>query len=240
MPALSSLLFAVSLLCTSTLSRPLNPPSVTLVPRVYNPNDSDLPPSVLQVCEAGVNSTSVSNSTMFGNSQVVMTTGACTPANVTDPVMGADSVQTCMTAANDCQSRFGSLFQGNGYVGKCGTPCDSTCYPGSNGPDPNDCQTIANSLRTHNPLVFTLNPNNFLLLSYKTCGIGFQNQIAASSIGCSQQIIYDYPDMADVLQYLAWNCQSSQGARGGRCTSRSGVYQSTVPDFYVQVYPNTS
>lgn len=148
---------------------------------------------------------------------------------------------------------------------------------------------------------FHLEPNNYVLLSYGTCGIGiqvsvrrcanssegkrgwgltarFQNQIASSPIGCSQRmcVLYtshpatpalilslslifqglctsttcaplflrvfslltspmqDYPDWAAVAHYLAWNCQAAQGANGGRCTGRTGIYQKNVPDFYIQ------
>jgi hypothetical protein len=46
--------------------------------------------------------------------------------------------------------------------------------------------------------------------------------------------IYDYQDVAAISNYLAWNCQAAQGARGGVCRANSGLYQPSVPDFYVQ------
>lgn len=234
----SMLLFT---LCTSTLSRPLAAPATVHVPRAYSPNDPDLPPAVQTVCQGGVNATTVANSSTFA-AGVVLTTGACAPSNSGSDTATIDAVPAvrpvCATAANNCQSRFGNQFSGNGYVAKCGAPCDSTCYPGTNGPDPNDCEHIISSLYAQSPQLFTLSQNNYLLLTYQTCGIGFQNQIAASTIGCSQQIIYDYTDVAQISHYLAWNCQGAQNARGGTCRARGGTYQPSVPDFYVQVYRN--
>jgi hypothetical protein len=32
---------------------------------------------------------------------------------------------SCPVAANNCVSRFGSAYQGQGYVSKCGAPCAS-------------------------------------------------------------------------------------------------------------------
>lgn len=230
-------------LCTSTFSRPLAAPAIVHVPRAYSPNDPDLPPAVQTVCQGGVNATTVANSTTFA-AGVVLTVGTCAPSNVGTEPFTVDAVPAvrpaCATAANNCQSRFGSQFSGNGYVAKCGAPCTSSCYPGTNGPDPNDCQHIVNSLYAQSPQLFTLSTNNYLLLTYQTCGIGFQNQIAGSSIGCSQTIIYDYTDVAQISNYLAWNCQGAQNARGGACTATGGIYQTSVPDFYVQVYQNGS
>lgn len=232
-------------LCSSTLSRPLSAPSIVNVPRAYSPNDPDLPPAILTVCDGGVNATTVDNSTVFSEG-VVLTTGSCTPANIA--VASVESVEnipavrpSCPSAANNCASRFGSQFAGSSVVGKCGAPCSSSCYPGSNGPDPNDCQFIINGLLAQSPQLFTLSQNKYLLLSHGTCGVGFQNQIAAPSVGsCPQTILYDYQDVATIANYLAWNCQGAQGARGGACRANAGLYQPSVPDFYVQVYQNAS
>lgn len=49
--------------------------------------------------------------------------------------------------------------------------------------------------------------------------------------------IYDYTDVAQISNYLAWNCQGAQNARGGACTATGGIYQTSVPDFYVQWVP---
>lgn len=46
-------------------------------------------------------------------------------------------------------------------------------------------------------------------------------------------MIYDYRDWAGVGNFLAFNCQASQGARGGNCLADTGIY-TNVPDFFIQ------
>jgi len=207
-------------------------------------NDTNLPPAVRSVCPGGTSPASITNTTVLP-SGVSMTTGVChhdggdqwEPATV-DLAAVVDS-PSCPIAPNDCVSRFGTANQGQGFVGECGAPCSSSCYQGTGGPDPNDCQHIANALFAQSPQLFVLYPFNFVLLSYNSCGTGIQNQIAAASIsGCSQTMIYDYTDWAGIAQYLAWTCQAFVGANGGKCTANAGLYQPYTNDFYVQVYAN--
>lgn len=231
-------------LWSTILARPfLSAPS--LVPRAYDIEDPSLPAAVKTVCIGGANATTVMDSLPYGTDGAFLTTGSCAPPETTtsdssdtpsDSSLAAR--QACRGTPNDCVSRFGTQFSGQGFVSKCGAPCTSACYPGSGGPDPNDCQFMINSLYNNSPQLFTLTANKFLLFTYKTCGIGLQNQIASSPVGCSQTMVYDYSDIGSVARYLAWNCQGSQGARGGRCTGNTGVFQSNIPDFYVQVYRN--
>ncbi|PVF93804.1 hypothetical protein CPB86DRAFT_829039 [Serendipita vermifera] len=61
------------------------------------------------------------------------------------------------------------------------------------------------------------------------------NQIVSPGNGCSQKMIYDWPDWAGTGSYLAWNCQVAQNARGGICIGDTGLYQSGTHDFFVQV-----
>jgi len=152
----------------------------------------------------------------------------------------------CPTVPNTCQWSFSSVFPGDwinrGWVQKCGASCSSSCFPidtGGPGPDPNDCQRIFNSMLARPDQVFALEPNNFLLFTVRTCGVGIQNQIAANpwNWGCSQKMIYDYRDLAGVGNFLAFNCQAAQGARGGICVGDTGIY-TDVPDFFIQVYGN--
>ena len=83
--------------------------------------------------------------------------------------------------------------------------------------------------------VFTVEPGSFLLYTVSTCGTGIQNQIAANPTNgaCSRKMIYDYTDWAGVGNYLAWNCQAAQRARGGICMANSGIF-TNVPDFFIQ------
>jgi hypothetical protein len=98
-----------------------------------------------------MNATTVLESVPFGDDGVVITKGYCTPPDsdsdsgtavrsilvltfcfdVFMPAVNLAAVPvrrpTCVTAQNDCVARFGGLFQGNGWVSKCGAPCFSVC-----------------------------------------------------------------------------------------------------------------
>jgi len=230
--SLWSSIFARPFLATAPLSR-----------RGYSLSSDDprLPAAVQSICPGGLNATTVSSSIPFGTGGASLTTGSCKPQAPAPASNNTVNRATCQTAPNDCSSRFSSewgQYSGQGFVAKCGDPCSSTCYPGGDGPDPNDCQIMINTLYAQSQQLFTLGPNAFYLFSDQTCGIGIQNQIASSPIGCSQTMVYDYSDVASIAQYLAWNCQAAQGAQGGRCLGNTGLYQLSIPDFYVQVYRN--
>ncbi|PVF93805.1 hypothetical protein CPB86DRAFT_829040 [Serendipita vermifera] len=161
-----------------------------LVPRAIQADDPSLPSALASICPGGLNATTVDSSEHLGAGGVVVATGFCNPPETSseeDTVPKLAARQSCPTAPNDCVSRFGTMYQGDGWVSKCGAPC-----------------TI--------------------------------NQIAASSIGCSQEMIYEHPDVADIGHYIAWNCQAAQNARGGQCLGDTSLYQSGTHDFYVQVY----
>jgi len=227
-------------LISCVLGRPAIPSIDRRSPVVEN---SDLPPAVSSVCEGGMNATTILNMTSFGTDGVMMTKGMCAPANKTaiasspEEERGLEERQNCAVAPNNCVSRFGNMFQGHGWVSKCGATCTSSCYYGSGGPNPYDCAHITDSLYNNATKLFVLQPYEFILLTYATCGTGIQNQIGFSSIGCSQTMIYDTQDWSGIGNYLAFNCQSQQGARGGRCTGDTRLFQN-VPDYYIQIYRN--
>jgi len=135
----------------------------------------------------------------------------------------------CNIPPNSCSDRF---WQSNGILGysRCGAQCDSECYWGNDGPDPNDCEVVFNWFRNgvESP-IFTLERDRFLLYRYQTCGTGFQNQIQSPSWACNANIIYDFPDWAAIGSHLAWSCAAPAGARGGKCVASSN-------DFYTQVF----
>lgn len=45
----------------------------------YSVDDPDMPPAVRSICPGGANTTTITNSTMLGESGVRMTTGVCGP-----------------------------------------------------------------------------------------------------------------------------------------------------------------
>ncbi|KZS97295.1 hypothetical protein SISNIDRAFT_493458 [Sistotremastrum niveocremeum HHB9708] len=91
----------------------------------------------------------------------------------------------------------------------CGAPCTTYCIGGSGGPNPNDCSVIATDY--HNDGEFTLTANNYLIWTYGSCEI--------SMYANGQDIVYcwDYNNLAGVINYVAWNCQSQENAKGGTC-----------------------
>jgi hypothetical protein len=112
-------------------------------------DDPSLPAALKSVCKGGMNATTVLESKPFGSDGVVITKGYCTPPDsdsgsgtAVHPISvltfcidirmpavnlaaSPASRPSCVTALNDCVGRFGGLFQGNGWVSKCGAPCFS-------------------------------------------------------------------------------------------------------------------
>ncbi|PVF98650.1 hypothetical protein CPB86DRAFT_784479 [Serendipita vermifera] len=235
----------VSLLSTA-VARPLAA-AEPLVPRSYSVYDNDLPRAVQTVCPGGANSTNVTNSQTFnGRSDIRVTTGSCIPHRTRpgshDPPSNftVEALPSCFTPLDGCLPRFGAQFSGQGFVPKCGAPCRSACYPGTGGPNPNDCEFMINSMLNSRQQLFTLTTDNFVLFTHNSCGIGVQNQIAPSinPPGCTRNMLYNYQDVGSIARYLAWNCQAAQNARGGKCEATFGSYQTNIPDYYVQVYAN--
>jgi len=116
---------------------------------------------------------------------------------------------------------------------RCGEECDSDCYWGDNGPDPNDCQVIFNNFLARFDQVFNVGHAKFVLFTFGSCGTGIQNQIVPNSEDCASDLLYDYTDWAGVGHFLATSCQAGQGARGGKCLAAN-----TNSDFFLQVYKN--
>ncbi|CAG7850186.1 SubName: Full=Uncharacterized protein {ECO:0000313/EMBL:CCA72953.1} [Serendipita indica DSM 11827] len=217
------------------------------VRRAYSVDDPSLPAAVRTICDGGVNATTVLSSTelLFNGTVGHLTTGTCTLPQVgqaSSGPSGGDGLRapSCPTARNNCAIRFGNNGFDSNAVSKCGAPCTSSCYSGNpgGGPDPNDCEYAIGLLFARNPQLFTLPTGGYNLFTWRSCGIGIQNQIVSSGAPCTQRMQYDYADVANVARYLAWNCQAAQNAHGGRCTADSGVYVPNFPDFYIQVYRN--
>jgi hypothetical protein len=190
-----------------------------------------VPPAVDTVCDGKKGIPQSVNKTPFFN--VTITAGDCPPVkpnprpSITSKLLRPQA--GCNYPPNICSS-----FPGGGNIlgfAQCGAQCNSDCYFGSGGPDPNDCEKIFNYFRTRPDKIFQVGPNKFLLFTYGTCGTAIQNQIGNQGQDCNTSIIYDYPDWGNVGSYLAWNCQGNQGARGGKC-------QNPANNFYIQVYRN--
>ncbi|KAI0032446.1 hypothetical protein K488DRAFT_49945 [Vararia minispora EC-137] len=102
----------------------------------------------------------------------------------------------------------------------CGNTCNTNCFPGQvgTGPNPYDCQIIANALLYDNQNVgslFTTNPTNgtaVLTMQYSTCKALFVDQAGVALQYCRS-------DFSSLVEYLAFNCQAQQNAHGGNCVA---------------------
>ncbi|KDQ50527.1 hypothetical protein JAAARDRAFT_41987 [Jaapia argillacea MUCL 33604] len=93
----------------------------------------------------------------------------------------------------------------------CGASCTTYCYtPAGGGPDPNDCQALANGVSGGSG--YTITAGTYLTLTYGSCEVQQSNLISPS-----QDLYYCPSDLAGVVSYIAWNCQATQNAHGGYC-----------------------
>ncbi|EGO19772.1 hypothetical protein SERLADRAFT_400865 [Serpula lacrymans var. lacrymans S7.9] len=105
----------------------------------------------------------------------------------------------------------------NASTNVCGANCTTNCFtPSGGGPDPNDCQVISNALlyETNNSVPTfnaTLNTTG-VYMQYQTCETFFLNQATTNLTYCNQ-------DWAQVVEYVAFNCQATQNAHGGNCVA---------------------
>ncbi|KDQ50524.1 hypothetical protein JAAARDRAFT_199924 [Jaapia argillacea MUCL 33604] len=92
----------------------------------------------------------------------------------------------------------------------CGAPCTTYCYnPAGGGPDPNDCQALADGFDGSG---YTVPAGYALIWSYGSCEV-YQSNILSPA----EDIYYCYNDLAGIITYIGWNCQATQNAHGGYC-----------------------
>ncbi|KAJ7171205.1 hypothetical protein C8R46DRAFT_1216792 [Mycena filopes] len=103
-------------------------------------------------------------------------------------------------------------------VDVCGNTCDTICFtPSGGGPNPNDCNVIADALlydsQNIGPL-FTIGTgtNNTVVMQYASCLTFFVNQDPAP-------IAYCRNDWSSLVKIIAPNCQATQNAHGGKCVA---------------------
>jgi len=109
----------------------------------------------------------------------------------------------------------------------CATACNTNCFlPSGGGPNPNDCTVIAdaalyNGQNTSPTFTTGTGTGNTWVFKYSSCEAQFVNQDSSS-------IVYCCTDLANNINNLAWNCQSTQNAHGGNCVA-------TDQSYYIQV-----
>ncbi|KIM86519.1 hypothetical protein PILCRDRAFT_306601 [Piloderma croceum F 1598] len=136
---------------------------------------------------------------------------------------------SCVTSASPPEVSAALATHKNGPTNVCGLACTTHCYNGSGGPNPNDCQVIADALLYesqnigNNVEVGAAGPNltNYLTMIYASCKSTLVNQLATN-------ITYCRNDWAGITGYIGANCQSTQKAKGGICVE-------TKKKFFVQV-----
>ncbi|TCD66362.1 hypothetical protein EIP91_001468 [Steccherinum ochraceum] len=111
----------------------------------------------------------------------------------------------------------------------CGAECDTHCFnPSGGGPDPNDCNVIADALRYDSQDIseeFNITTSNALfVLQYHSCQSFFVNQAGTTDL------TYCRSDWAAVIDYVAFNCQAPQNAHGGLCLA-------ATQQWFIQVQP---
>jgi len=170
---------------------------------------SDIPSNVKDVCD----SAAIASEQYFGdNDEVKMTSFSCANGLTGDAGSG-----------NSTEGDSGSMQVPTNV---CGTQCNVNCFGPSwqgGGPDPNDCQKIANTMANY--------PQNELLITQSvpiaqfqvgSCYTMFVNKV-------SKDLQYCYKDWANHLHDVAFNCQAPNNAHGGRCDAQSNNY-------YIEAY----
>ncbi|KAL0959099.1 hypothetical protein HGRIS_014397 [Hohenbuehelia grisea] len=100
----------------------------------------------------------------------------------------------------------------------CGANCKTNCFAGgTGGPDPNNCHIIADAIRFDSQAKGALfqiptGVNNTIAMTFRDCLTFFVNQDFTNLTYCRL-------DWADVLDFIAPNCQAQQNAHGGNCVA---------------------
>ncbi|KAF5371364.1 hypothetical protein D9615_009685 [Tricholomella constricta] len=100
----------------------------------------------------------------------------------------------------------------------CAVACNRNCFlPSGGGPDPNECNVIADALRYESQntgAIFAVGTgvNNTIVMTYSSCKSFFVNQ----DLG---PVAYCRTNWADTLDNVAFNCQATQNAHGGNCVA---------------------
>ncbi|KAJ3551900.1 hypothetical protein NM688_g4442 [Phlebia brevispora] len=141
----------------------------------------------------------------------------CDGTTVLDTYIGED--RNVHTEVIQCQNIPVLASQVGKRDDVCGANCTTDCFtPSGGGPDPNDCQVIADALLYDSQNVgalFTLDPTNGtqrITMQYRSCLTYMLNQDVVP-------ITYCRTDWSQLVEYIAFNCQAEQNAHGGLCVA---------------------
>ncbi|KAH7882076.1 hypothetical protein F5I97DRAFT_1939555 [Phlebopus sp. FC_14] len=118
-----------------------------------------------------------------------------------------------LSCANSLTSRD---VVGKRQTDVCGQNCTTNCFtPSGGGPNPYDCQVIADALlydsQNVGPL-FNVTVGTPIFMQYASCESFFVNQV-------SYNLTYCRSDWSSIIEYVAFNCQAQQNAHGGNCVA---------------------
>lgn len=156
------------------------------------------------VCPGGQTPKILSEKSIGRNQDVTVQFATCSQAT---PVMPRSSLVTRQTNTTNV----------------CGATCTTNCFlPSGGGPDPNECHVIADALLYDSQNIGALfnigtGTNNTVIMTYRSCTTFFVNQGAGN-------LTYCRTDWSAVLDYVAFNCQSTQNAHGGNCVATDQLW----------------
>ncbi|EKM60195.1 uncharacterized protein PHACADRAFT_203454 [Phanerochaete carnosa HHB-10118-sp] len=128
--------------------------------------------------------------------------------------------------------QFARAIETRQSTSACGEPTTTNCFtPAGGGPDPNDCQIIAEALSfdSQNAVdgdAFSLAPSGsdaVLTLTFNSCESFIVNQAGAPLTYCRS-------DWSSAVNNLAFNCQATQNAHGGNAVAND-------QSFFIQYVP---
>ncbi|KAI0058189.1 hypothetical protein BV25DRAFT_1811135 [Artomyces pyxidatus] len=97
-------------------------------------------------------------------------------------------------------------------VDVCGATCNTNCFvPTGGGPDPNECKVIADALLYDSEAIGITN-TSLVVMKYNSCETFITSQV-------DYAIQYCRNDWSSLVNYIAFNCQSTQNAHGGNCVA---------------------
>lgn len=113
-----------------------------------------------------------------------------------------------------CSNIFKKRDLGARQTNVCADTCTTNCFaPSGGGPNPYDCQVISDAILYDSQNVgalFNIASGSTIYMQYSTCETFFVNQASYNETYCRT-------NWANVVEYVAFNCQSTQNAHGGNC-----------------------
>ncbi|TDL22431.1 hypothetical protein BD410DRAFT_803572 [Rickenella mellea] len=124
----------------------------------------------------------------------------------------------------------------------CGAQCNTNCFtPSGGGPNPNDCHVIADALLFDSQnvgAIFQIGPavnSSVITMSFRSCKTFMVDQTPNT-------LSYCRTDWSALVDFIAFNCQSTQNAHGGNCVAADQRWFVQIrlpkkPGFTIEVTP---